>query len=47
MCLWPVVVYIYCLCLCPILSIYEGLNGVPLKSVISKILTKKSVISKI
>ena len=27
--------------------IIEGVNGVPLKSVISKILTKKSVISKI
>ena len=27
--------------------IYEGVNGVPLKSVISKILAKKSVISKI
>ena len=28
-------------------NIYEGLNGVPLKSVISKILANKSVISKI
>ena len=28
-------------------STYEGVNGVPLKSVISKILAKKSVISKI
>ena len=28
-------------------TIYEGVNGVPLKSVISKILAKKSVISKI
>ena len=26
---------------------YEGVNGVPLKSVISKILAEKSVISKI
>ena len=28
-------------------ALYEGVNGVPLKSVISKILAKKSVISKI
>ena len=28
-------------------SVYEGVNGVPLKSVISKCLAKKSVISKI
>ena len=30
-----------------IFNMYEGVNGVPLKSVISKILAKKSVISKI
>ena len=30
-----------------LLSLYEGVNGVPLKSVISKTLAKKSVISKI
>ena len=29
------------------LILYEGVNGVPLKSVISKILAKKSVMAKI
>ena len=32
--------------LCTVILITEGINGVPLKSVFSKILAKKSVISK-